>query len=336
MRAVLITQPGPPEVLQVRDVAPPVPGPNQMRVRVHATSVNRADLLQRRGLYPAPEGAPQDIPGLEYAGTVESIGSHARTLPRSRAPRWELGDRVMGITGGGSYAEYVVVHEDEAIAIPDSLSFAQAAAVPEVFLTAYDALTARLHVQTGEWVLIHAVASGVGTAAAQLARAMGCRVIGTARSAWKLERIGALLDVAVAVPSEDFVAVARAATGGKGVDAIVDLVGGDYLPRNVQALATLGRIAVIGLVAGRSAPLDMGMLLSKRATIVGTALRSRSHDEKSALASAFAREVVPLLASGAVVPMIDRVMALADVAEAHRVIEANRTVGKIVLMIPSV
>ena len=328
MRAVLITQPGPPEVLQVSDVAPPVPGPNQIRVRVHATSVNRADLLQRRGLYPAPEGAPQDIPGLEYAGTVERVGSHAS--------RWKPGERVMGITGGGGYAEYVVVHEAEAMAIPDSLSFAQAAAVPEVFLTAYDALTARLHVQAGEWVLIHAVASGVGTAAAQLARAMGCRVIGTARSAWKLERIGALLDVAVAVPSEDFVAVARAATNGKGVDAIVDLVGGDYLPRNVQALATLGRIAVIGLVAGRSAPLDMGMLLSKRATIVGTALRSRSHEEKSALASAFSREVVPLLAAGTVVPIIDRVMALADVAEAHRVSEANETVGKIVLMVDSV
>ncbi|HEX6559699.1 MAG TPA: alcohol dehydrogenase catalytic domain-containing protein, partial [Longimicrobiales bacterium] len=181
MRAVRITRFGPPEVLQLDDVVTPAPGARHVLVRVHAAGVNRADLIQRRGFYPAPPGFPEDIPGLEYAGEVTALGEAAR--------RWQVGDRVMGLVGGGGYAEYVVVHEDEAISIPDTLSYEQAAAVPEAFLTAYDALHARLHVQHGESVLIHAVASGVGIAAAQLARQLDCFVIGTARSQWKLDRV---------------------------------------------------------------------------------------------------------------------------------------------------
>jgi len=322
MRAVRITRPGAPDVLQLDDVDTPAPGAHQILVRVHATSVNRADLLQRRGFYPAPAGAPADIPGLEYAGEVADA---------SESQRWRAGDRVMGLVGGGGYAEYVVVHEDEAIAIPAALSYEQAAAVPEVFLTAYDALHARLQVRRAESVLVHAVASGVGTAAAQLARQLGCSVIGTARSAWKLERIRGLLDVSVDVTKQDFVAVALAHTNRRGVDAIVDLVGGDYLAPNLAALAVLGRIAVIGLVAGRSAQLDMGTLLGKRASIVGTAMRSRSLQEKIDVAAAFSRDVLPLLESRAVAPIIDRVLPMTQVAEAHRAMEANENVGKIVL-----
>jgi len=323
MRAVIITEFGGPDVLRIDDVATPDPGPRQMRVRVHAAAVNRADVMQRRGHYPAPKDAPQNIPGLEYAGVVDALGDEAT--------RWHAGDRVMGITGGGSYAEAVVVHEDEAIPIPAALTFEQAAAVPEAFLTAYDALHTRIAVRRGETVLIHAVASGVGTAAAQLAKQAGCTVIGTARSAWKLERARAYgVDVAIDTSTSDYVAVVRAETPA-GVNAVVDLVGGDYLGRNLEALAVLGRIAVVGLVAGRVAPLDMGLLLRRRATIVGTVMRARTLAEKIEVARLFTRDVLPLLESGAVRPVIDRVLPMSEAAEAHRVVEANENFGKVVL-----
>lgn len=324
MRAVIITQPGGPEVLQLGDVATPEPGAHEVRVRVHATAINRADLLQRRGNYPPPAGVPANVPGLEYSGVVDFCGDDAR--------RWAVGDRVMGIVGGGAYAEYVVVHEDEAIAIPDELSFEEAAAVPEAFLTAYDALQTRAHVQPGESVLIHAVASGVGTAAAQLAREFGCKVFGTARSDWKLERVEQYgVDVAIDTSRENFVDVVRAQTDGRGADVIIDLVGGDYLTGNVDCLALLGRIVLVGLVAGRSAPLDMGQVLRKRASIIGTVMRTRSLREKIDVATAFSRDVLPLLESGRVVPVIDRVLPMSEAAEAHRIVEENRNVGKIVL-----
>jgi putative PIG3 family NAD(P)H quinone oxidoreductase len=324
MRAIIIAQPGGPEVLQAGDVVTPTPGLHEMRVRVHAAGVNRADLLQRRGHYPAPAGLPANVPGLEYAGVVDMVGVDST--------RWQLGDRVMGLVGGGAYAEAVVVHEAEALRMPATLSFIEAAAVPEAFLTAYDALRTRLAVRRGETVLIHAVASGVGTAAAQLAKQLGCIVFGTARSQWKLERVQSLgVDVAIDTTREDFVEVVRTRTDGRGVDAIVDLVGGDYLGRNLAALAVLGRIAVVGLVAGSAAPLDMRMLLSKRATMVGTVMRARTLDEKIAVVKLFEREVMPWLESGAVAPVVDRVFGLAEAAEAHRVMEANRNFGKLVI-----
>jgi putative PIG3 family NAD(P)H quinone oxidoreductase len=324
MKAVLITAAGGPEVLQTADVALPIPGPDQIRVRVHATAVNRADLMQRRGNYPAPPGWPADIPGLEYAGIIDECGNGVR--------RWRGGERVMGIVGGGSYAEHVVVHEGEAIPIPSALSFEEAAAIPEAFLTAFDALHVRLQLplRTPGSILIHAIASGVGTAALQFAHAMGLRVFGTARSAWKLDRIK---DVAPATlidtSAEDFVDVVRA---HGGVDYIVDLVGGDYLEKNLQAVNSLGRIAVVGLVAGARAQLDMRMLLNKRVTIVGTVLRARSLEEKIELATLFEREGLPWIESGRVRPVIDRVLRIAEVQEAHRLAEANETVGKIVLV----
>jgi NADPH:quinone reductase len=324
MRAVVITQPGDPAVLQIGDVATPQPGPNQIRVRVHAAGVNRADVMQRRGNYPPPAGIHAGIPGLEYAGEVELRGDGAT--------RWQIGDRVMGLIGGASYAEFVVVHEDEAMPVPVALSLEEAASVPEAFLTAFDALDARLGVRADEIVLIHAVASGVGTAASQLAKAMGCQVYGTARNAWKLDRVRAYgVDVTIDVSREDFVEVVKARTNGDGVDAIVDLVGGDYLTPNLRALAPQGRLAVVGLVAGASAPLDMRLLLNKRATIVGTVMRARSLGEKIEVARSFERACLEWLANGTVKPVIDQVLGMSEAPEAHRIIEANENFGKLVL-----
>jgi NADPH:quinone reductase len=324
MRAVVITRPGDPGVLQIGDVATPQPGPSQIRVRVHAAGVNRADVMQRRGNYPPPAGIDPAVPGLEYAGEVELLGEGST--------RWQVGDRVMGLIGGASYAQYVVVHEDEAMPVPASLSLEEAASIPEAFLTAFDALEARLGVRADEIVLIHAVASGVGTAAAQLAKAMSCQVYGTARNAWKLERVRACgVDVTIDVSQQDFVEVVKARTNGDGVDAIVDLVGGDYLTPNLRALAPLGRIAVVGLVAGASAPLDMRLLLNKRATLVGTVMRARSLGEKIEVARNFERVCMEWLESGVVRPVIDRVLPMEDAPEAHRIIEANENFGKLVL-----
>jgi NADPH:quinone reductase len=247
---------------------------------------------------------------------------------RAGVRRWHSGDRVMGLVGGGAYAEHIVTHEDEAMRIPEAMSFEDAAAIPEAFLTAHDALHARLGLEPGETVLIHAVASGVGTAASQLAKALGCFVLGTARTAWKLERVKELgVDVAIDVAQSNFVDVARKHTAGRGVDVIVDLVGGNYLTPNVQAIAPLGRIAVVGLVAGAVAPLDMRMLLNKRATIVGTVMRARSLEEKIEVARAFIRDGLPLLENGRVRAVIDKVLPMEEAAEAHRIVEANENVG---------
>lgn len=326
MRAIVITRPGPPDVLRLRDVPEPTPGPSQVLVRVHATAVNRADLLQRAGAYPPPPDVPPDIPGLEYAGTVAAVGQGVT--------RWRTGDRVMGLVGGGSYAEFVVTHEDEAVAVPTALSLTQAAAVPEAFITAHDALFTQMRIAAGETLLIHAVGSGVGTAALQLARAAGARVIGTQRSAWKLERATSLgLDVAIDTSAGDFVQPVLDATDGRGVDGVLDLVGGPFLGGDLKALALKGRILLVGLVAGARHELDLRAVLSRRATITGTVLRSRTLAEKVAVARAFAEHVLPLLQDGTVAPIIDDVLPLADAARAHEVVAANRNFGKIVLEI---
>jgi NADPH:quinone reductase len=325
MRAVRITQPGGPEALQMRDAEIRPPGAGEVLVRVQATAVNRADLMQRRGNYPAPAGWPTDIPGLEYAGTVERCGEGAR--------RFRGGERVMGIVGGGSYAEYVVVHEDEAIPVPDSLTLEEAAALPEAFITAFDALRVRLAlpIPAAGSVLIHAVASGVGTAALQFAHAMGLRVFGTARSAWKLERIASLAPaMLIDASTQDFAEIMKS---NSGADYIVDLVGGDYLEKNIHVANKLARIVVVGLVGGAKAELDMRTLLNKRITIVGTVLRARTLEEKIEAAQLFEREALPWIASGKVKPVIDRVLPLSEAAEAHRLAEENQVVGKIVLRV---
>lgn len=324
MRAVVITAPGGPEVLELRDVPAPEPGPGQVRVRVHASGLNRADLLQRRGRYPAPPGWPADVPGLEYAGVVDAVGPDARL--------WAPGDRVMGLVGGGGCAEAVVVHEREAIAVPAALSLVEAAAIPEAFITAHDALFTRLGLALGETVLVHAVGSGVGTAALQLAKAAGARVVGTSRSAWKLEKATSLgLDLGVDATREDFADAALAFTNGAGVDAVLDLVGGAYLEGNLRALAVRGRLAFVGTVAGSRAELDLRIVMTRRLRIEGTTLRARPLEEKIEAARVFAHHALPLFEQRRIRPVLDRVLPADEVQEAHRLLEEGEVFGKIVL-----
>jgi len=325
MRAVVITKHGDPEVLELVEVPDPACGSEDLRVRVHATALNRADLLQRRGLYPQPGPAPEfEIPGLEYAGEVLEVGE--------RADGFAVGDRVMGILAGGGYAETVVIHHRLAVAVPDALSFTDAAAVPEAFITAHDALD-QCGLRAGASVLVHAAGSGVGVAAIQIARVAGATpIIGTAGSDAKLEAAAALgLDVMIDYKTKDFAAETLAATDGAGVDIIVDFVGASYLERNVRALAEKGRLIVIGMLGGIKAELNLAALLAKRGHIIGTLLRARPLEEKAAATRAFEAAVVPHLAAGRVRPVVDRVFAFDDVVEAHRYMETNANFGKIVL-----
>jgi len=316
LRAVLIARPGGPEVLELRDVPPPLPADGEVRVRVRAFGINRADLLQRRGLYPAPPDAPRDIPGLEFAGEVEKSG-----------------EKVMGIVGGGAYAEYVTVPADQSIPIPTGLSFAEAAAVPEAFLTAFDALE-RLAVAAGDWVLVHAVGSGVGTAAVQLIHARGARSVGTSRTPAKLEKARALgLDEGVVGTPDDLRRSVRAATG-TGVHAAVDLIGGPLFPVTLEVLRDRGRLILVGLTAGARAEVDLGVILRKRLRVEGTVLRTRDRVEKAALAAAFRAAVLPLFERGILQPVLDRTLPLERVAEAHARLEANENFGKVVVEVP--
>jgi NADPH2:quinone reductase len=324
MKAIIITRPGGPEVLEVQDRPKPEPGIGQIRVRVRGSALNRADLMQREGNYPVPPGVPADISGMEYAGEVDALGP-AATL-------WKVGDRVMGIIGGAGHAEFLCVHEREAMPVPRSMSWDEAAAIPEAFLTAHDALINRLSLRGGETLLIHAVGSGVGTAALQLARVAGARVVGTARSAGKLEQAKALgLDVAIDASRGEWAAQVEAAIGKGNVHAVLDLVGGDYLDGNMRVLVLRGRIVVVGLTAGATAQFNMGTLLRKRLTIVGTMLRSRPLEEKISLARDFAERGVPLFETGKLRPVVDRVVSFAEVRAAHELMESNKTFGKIVL-----
>jgi putative PIG3 family NAD(P)H quinone oxidoreductase len=325
MKAVIITRPGGPEVLEIQDRPIPEPGIGQIRVRVRASALNRADLLQRAGNYPVPPGSPEDIAGMEYAGEVDAPGEGVQL--------WKKGDRVMGIIGGGGHAEFVTVHEREAMRAPDGMSWENAAAIPEVFLTAYDALFTRLSLRSGETLLIHAVGSGVGTAALQLAKLIGARVIGTARSANKLARVKELgLDTGIDASGGDWAIPIEKEVGSNGVDAILDLVGGNYLEGNLRVLALKGRMVIVGLTAGHMAQFNMGVLLRKRATIVGTTLRARPLEEKIALAREFSARMISLFESGQLKPIVDRVLPFDQIAEAHRVMESNATLGKLVLV----
>ena len=325
MKAVIITRPGGPDVLEVQERATPEPGSGQIRVRVRASALNRADLLQREGNYPVPPGYPADIAGMEYAGEVDALGPGAML--------WKRGDRVMGIIGGGGHAEYLCVHEREAMPAPKSMAWDDAAAIPEVFLTAYDTLFNRLDVRMGETVLIHAVGSGVGTAAVQIARVAGARVIGTARSADKLERAKELgLDVGIDASRGDW--ATQIESGGAAINAIIDLVGGNYLEGNLRVIAPRGRIVVVGLTAGAIAQFNMGALLRKRATIVGTTLRARPLEEKIQLQREFAERGVPLFDKGLFKPIVDSVLTFDEIRKAHELMQSNKTFGKIVLRWP--
>lgn len=319
MRAIHIAKPGGPEVLELRDTPAPEPGRGEIRVRVRATAVNRADILQRMGMYPAPADAPQDIPGLEYAGEVDAVGAGVRL--------WKPGDRVFGLVGGGSYAEQLVTHEREAARIPDGLGFRDAAAMPEAFVTAYDAMVEQAGLRAGETVLINAVASGVGTAAVQIARAIGARSIGTTRTAAKLERVMALgLDEGVVAEDGAF-----AGKLGRKVDVVLELVGGRYLDEDLGCIAPTGRIVLVGLMAGARCELNLGALLTKRVTVRGTVLRSRPLEEKIAAGQLLARQLVPLIERGALRPVVDRTFPLERMADAHAYVQGNESVGKIVI-----
>jgi len=328
MRAVVIATPGGPEVLELREVPRPSPSHAQVLVRVHATALNRADVLQRQGKYPAPADSPADIPGMELAGEVAEIGPGVT--------RWKVGQRVFGIVGGGAYAEYLVTHERLLAEIPSSLSYTDAAAVPEAFITAHDALVTQAQLRASEAVLIHAVASGVGLAAVQLTRALGAIPFGTARGKGKLERVKAygLEDGWAATANLGELAEhAKRWTGGRGVNVVLDLVGGPYFPASIDAMAPLGRLMVIGTMAGRDAAIPLGRVLALRLTIRGTMLRGRAIEEKIAATRAFEEQVVPLLARGVVRAVVDRVFPLADVRAAHARMESNESIGKIVLRV---
>lgn len=307
---------------------PPAPTADRVRVRVYAAGLNRADILQRRGHYPAPPGYPPNIPGMEFTGEVESVGDAVRT--------WKVGDRVFGITGGGAQAEFVVVPESNLARIPAELDWVQAGAMPEVFITAHDALFTRAGLHMGERVLIHAAASGVGTAAIQVAHAAGATVYGTSRTADKLQRLHELnfgLDQSVAVGGQPatFVEAVQKWTNGTGVDVILDLVGGSYLAANLEALASRGRLICVGTTAGTKSEIDLGLLLRKRLTIIGTTLRGRSIEEKADATRLFASSVLPLVSRGAIRPIIDGVYPADEIRDAHERMESNASFGKIVL-----
>jgi NADPH2:quinone reductase len=324
MRAAIITRPGGPEVLEIHDVEMPVPASEQVRVRVHASGVNRADLLQRAGGYPAPPGSPQNIPGLEFAGEVDAIGPLVRM--------WKPGQRVMGLVGGGAQAEYIVSHEGLLVEIPQNLDFVQAAGVPEVFMTAHDALFTQASLQIGERVLIHAVGSGVGTAALQLARAAEAMTFGTSRTPHKLE-LAKELGLDVGLSDQNFAAEVNSLTKGEGVHVVIDFIGAPYMEQNLQALAMWGRLVFLATMGGFQANVNIGMLMGKRISMRGVTMRTRTLDEKLAVTHRFTTDVLPLLASGRVKPVIETTFPLEKIGEAHREMGENKNFGKLVVRV---
>jgi putative PIG3 family NAD(P)H quinone oxidoreductase len=325
MKAIVISRFGGPEVLELRDVPTPAPARGEVRVRVRATAVNRADLLQRMGLYPAPPDSPREIPGLELAGEIDAVGEGVAD--------WSVGDRVLGLCGGGSYAEAAVLPARAVARMPDGLSFTDAAAIPEAFITAWDALVVQGRLAAGETALIHAAGSGVGLAALQIARAVGARTAGTARTRDKLDRARPYgLDADVLVGGDGkFAPAVLQATGGRGADLVLELVGGRYLAEDLACVAPRARILLVGLMGGASADLDQRQILSKRIQITGTMLRNRPLEEKIAAVQQMARHLMPLFQGGALRAVVDRVFPLAQAADAHAYVASNASFGKVVL-----
>ncbi len=325
MRAIVVDAPGDPEVMHLGEVPDPTPGPGEVLIRARATAVNRADTLQRRGFYPPPPGASEII-GMEVAGEVEELGEGVEG--------WRPGDRAMALLAGGGYAEKVVAPAGQLMPVPAGLSWTEAAAIPEVFLTAHDNLFTRGRLIAGETVLIHGGGGGVGTAAIQLAHRAGARVLVTAGSPAKLEFSRGLgADAGINHREEDFVARVRELTGGSGVDLILDVMGASYLARNLQALAPDGRLVIIGMQGGTTAEIDLNQLLRRRLTVISTTLRGRPAEQKAEIVRRFVEAALPGFGDGTLRPIVDRVLPLAEASEAHRAMEAGENVGKVVLAI---
>ncbi|HSR24997.1 MAG TPA: NAD(P)H-quinone oxidoreductase [Candidatus Eisenbacteria bacterium] len=326
MKAITVPAPGGPDVLSWAEVPDPEPGPGDVLVGVAATAVNRADLLQRQGHYPPPPGASPYL-GLECSGRIVALGPD---LPDGHD--WSVGDEVCALLAGGGYAERVAVPVGQLLPVPQGLTVVEAAALPEVTTTVWSNVFMLAGLRPGETLLVHGGASGIGTMAIQLARAVGAQVFVTAGSQEKLEACRALgASVTINYRDDDFVAAVRDATGGRGVDVILDNMGAKYLARNVDALATNGRLVVIGLQGGTRAELDLGTLMAKRAAVLATTLRARGAEEKAAIVASVREHVWPLIESGEVRPVVDRVLPMTDAARAHAVVEASEHVGKVLL-----
>jgi putative PIG3 family NAD(P)H quinone oxidoreductase len=324
MRAIVIEKPGDESVLQLGEVPSPALGPDDLRIRVAACAVNRADLLQRQGMYPPPPGA-SPILGLECAGTVSEVGANVRGFA--------LGERVMALLAGGGYAEEVVVHAGSAMKVPSALTLEEAAAIPEVFLTVFLNVFQLAQLSDGGWLLVHGGGSGIGTAAIQLAKRAGARVIVTAGSDAKCAQCKALgADVAVNYRTEKFVDAVKHATGGRGVDVVLDSIGAPYLEDNLASLAIGGRLALIGLMGGAKAEINLGALLARRQSVIGSTLRARPVEEKAAIVRGFVARFGDDLAAGRIRAVVDRVLPLARAGDAHRAMKASEHFGKIVLV----
>jgi NADPH2:quinone reductase len=326
MKAVYIKEFGTAENLEIREVEnPPKPAGREVLVRVKALALNRADLLQRQGFYPAPKGFPERIPGLEFAGEVVETGD--------AATNFKAGDRVFGITAGGAQAEFLLSDETLLARIPENLSFTEAAAIPEAFITAHDAIFTQGNLAKDETLLIHAVGSGVGLAALQLAKARNIKVFGTSRTADKLQesRKFGLDEEILTAKDANFASIVKEKTGGKGVDVILDLVGAKYFEANLESLNLKGRLILVGLTGGAKAEFNLGLALSKRLKITGTVLRSRSTQEKAEATRKFAEEVVPLFENGKLKPNIDKIFKIDEIRAAHEYLESNASFGKVVL-----
>ena len=323
MKAVVLENYGGTEELQIREIPNPLPGSEELLVKVHATALNRADILQRKGLYPGPP-SEHEIPGLEFSGIVQALGSDVMN--------YAIGDRVMGIVASGAYAEHLTIHHQQAMLIPENLSYEDAAAIPEAWLTAYDALLDKGKLTKDQTCLIHAGASGVGTAAIQIAKRLGSQIAITA-SASKLDTCIALgADLAIDYNQEDFVETTQTWTDGKGINLIIDLVGGEYLQRNVRAIASKGTIVQVGLMGSGKPELDLGTFLRKRVTLVGTVLRTRSLTEKVELTQEFCQSILPNFQTQ-FSPNIDSIYSFDAIAEAHTRMENNLNTGKIIIQI---
>ena len=333
MKAVFVKDFGGIENLEIREVAnPPQPKTTEVLINVRASALNRADILQRRGLYPAPPGFPEKILGLEFAGEVAEIGENIQNF--------KAGDRVFGITAGGAQAEFILTDETLLAQIPENLSFTEAASIPEAFITAHDAIFSQANLLEDETLLIHAIGSGVGLAALQLAKAKNIKTIGTSRTLDKLTKCenfgldyGILTNADLSENPKYFAELIQAQTDDKGADVILDLVGAKYFMANLESLASKGRLMLVGLTGGTKAEFNLGIALSKRAKIIGTVLRSRSAEEKAEATRKFAEEVVPLIRAGKIKPNIDRIFKLEEIRKAHEYLESNESFGKVVLEI---